>query len=237
MKPLTLGQLNDVWQKVRRDPDAAKALARLERDGFPIGHLKPQDPTFKQPCWADYIAAITFLSNRPSRRQIHRGRTLRKHLSLVAVLRRFAWKVNDPFCDKTVVSAQDLSIEEMRNLGKRLMETAEFLEKFLSWDWYTRDMNPRNSLIAGLRWTIRWRTGHPHDRELAILVDAAFRAAGINEGYYLDATTLDRIEKRDKEGRVKATGRLLHLRRPGPTLKSGRVANSTRFPRNRGKGV
>src|SRR5579871_3722223 len=94
---LTFGQLNDVWQKILKDPEGRWALARLKKDGFRIGHLKPQDPTFKQPCWADYIAALPFLPNRSARRQIHRRSTLRKHLPLVVMLRHFARKADDPF--------------------------------------------------------------------------------------------------------------------------------------------
>jgi hypothetical protein len=90
VKPLTLGRLNDVWQKVLRDPDGRKALLRLERDSFPIARLKPQDPTFKHANWSDYIAAIPFLPNRSSRRQIHRRSALQIHLSLVRALRDFA---------------------------------------------------------------------------------------------------------------------------------------------------
>jgi hypothetical protein len=237
VKPLTLGRLNDVWQKVLRDPDGHKALRRLERGGFGIAHLRPRDPTFKHPNWSDYIAAIPFLPNRSSRRQIHRRSVLRKHLSLVRALRDFAGKVNDPFCQVSIQSTRDLAIEEIRDLGKHLTETAEFLEKFLSWDWYTRETNARNCCIAELRWTIRERTGVPHDRDLSILIDAAYRAAGNNEGFYLDATTLERIEKREKEGRVKATCRLRGLTVPSSIAKAGGLSRSTRFHRNRGKRV
>jgi hypothetical protein len=237
VKPLTLGRLNDVWEKVLRDPEGYKALLRLERDGFGIAHLRPQDPTFKHPNWSDYIAAIPFLPNRSSRRQIHRRSVLRKHVSLVRALRDFAGKVNDPFCQVSIESPKKLSIDEILDLDKHLMETAEFLEKFLSWDWYTRDKNARNCCIAELRWTIRERTGVPHDRELSILVDVAYRAAGIKEGLYLDATTLDRIEKREKEGRVKATCRLRGLTVPMSIAKPVGLSRSTTFRRNRGKRV
>ena len=71
----------------------------------------------------------------------------------------------------------------------------------------SRDRNPRNALIAELRWVIRWRTGSPHDRELTILIDAAFQAAGVKNGFYIEPSALDRIEKREKEGRVKAVSR------------------------------
>jgi hypothetical protein len=105
---------------------------------------------------------------------------------------------------------------------------ASFIEKFLSWDWYIRERNPRNVLIAELRWTIRDRTGKPHDRELSTAIDAAFRAAG-REVLRLDNTTLDRIEKREKEIRVKSFRRLDFYAGLNRTPKS----QSTRNPKKR----
>jgi len=107
-----------------------------------------------------------------------------------------------------ILSPKDLATKEVLDISRRLRDTADFLEHFFRWDWYTRDQNPRNAIIAELRWTIRHRTGRPHDAELSALIDAAYRAAGIEEGCYIDATALDKIEKREKEGRVKATRRL-----------------------------
>lgn len=233
----TLAELSDVWKRVCDDPDAHKALVRLERDGFAIIYLDPRDPTFKQPTWADYVAALPFLPNRPARRQLHRPNALRKYLPLVNILREFGTKVDNPFCEKHIVSIADCSIEDPRTLAKDLLQTAELLKKVLSWSWYTREKNPRNALIAELRSTIRSRTGNPHDRELAILVDAAFRAAGIKEGLYLDATALERIEKREKEGRVKATCWLNYISGLSPTPQAPKLRHSTTFPRNRGKRV
>ena len=86
------------------------------------------------------------------------------------------------------------------------------LEHFLSWDYCIRNLNPRHALIAELRWTIREKTGKPHDRELNILIDAAFRAAEVEEDFDIDPATLDRIEKRQKESRVKAHRRTRDLR-------------------------
>jgi hypothetical protein len=233
----TLSQVNDVWQKILKDPEARRAVARLKKDGFRIGHLEPRDPTFKQPTWADYLAALPFLSNWPARRKIHRHSTLRKYVPLVAMLRHVARKADDPFCGFHIMSKSDLSVEENLNRGKYLRQTAEFLKKFLSWDWYMRDKNPRNYCIAVLRGIIRERTGSPHDMELATLIDAAFRAAEIKGGLYLDPATLDRIEMREKEGRVKATCRLLGVAVPHSITKGGRTSRSTRFRGKREKPV
>jgi hypothetical protein len=84
-------------------------------------------------------------------------------------------------------------------------------ERFLSWNYYVRYVNRRNALIAELGWTIRERTGRPRDRELNALIDAAFRAAGCNKGCYIEPTTLDRIEKREKEGRQRVNRRIREL--------------------------
>jgi len=57
VKSPTLEQLAAVWRKILDAPDAKRALAKLKEDGLAIDHLKPRDPTLKQPCWADYLAA------------------------------------------------------------------------------------------------------------------------------------------------------------------------------------
>jgi hypothetical protein len=211
MENLNLKKLQDVWSKILKDRDAKRAMRRLKRDGFGISQRRLQNHTLQHPSWTFYIAAIPLLPNRPSRRRVHSHKVLRKHRSLVGALRQLAKEIDDPFCDVSIQSTIDYRTEKISSLGKRVAETSDFLEQFLSWDWYIRDRNARNALIAELRWNIRERTGRPHDSELGVLIDAAFRAAGVNEGFYIDATTLDRIEKREKEGRVKATRRLRSL--------------------------
>lgn len=230
MKSLTLDQLKGVWQGILDDPDAKRALAKLKRDGFGLDDLMPHDLNY--PCWADYIASIPYLPNRPSRRQLHRAKSLRKHLPLVKAMRHFASKAGDPFCEMRVVTPDETLLEGSRAFGRDVAQAAKLVEKFISCDWYTRDRNKRNSVIASLRGMIRLRTGNPHDRELGTLIDAAFRAAGFKRGLYLDATTLDRIENLEKEGRVKATCRLNYLSGLSPTSDPG-ISLSTRFPRNR----
>ena len=95
MKSLDL--LVSVWQRILEDPDAKSALATLKEDGFPLDHLMPHDARYT--CWADFIAAIPFFSNRPSRRQLHSAKTLRKHLPLVKIMRDLAAKASEPFAD------------------------------------------------------------------------------------------------------------------------------------------
>jgi hypothetical protein len=123
------------------------------------------------------------------------------------VLRNFARRFDDPFCETRLISTGSTTILTNEGLPDLANRAASFIEKFLSWDWYIRERNPRNALIAELRRTIRDRTGKPHDRELSTVIDAAFRAAGRRE-MQLDNTTLDRIEKREKEIRVKTFRRL-----------------------------
>jgi hypothetical protein len=230
----TLEQRTVVWGTILTDPDAKGALTRLRRDGFAIDHLMPDDSGHL--CWADYISAIPFFPNRPSRRQLHKAKALRKHLPLVTVLRQLIAKSSEPFCEIRRNTKKGIFVGLDPKLAHELAAAADLVEEFLTWDWYTRDRNNRNSVIAALRWKIRQSTGTPHDRELGTLIYAAFRAAGIKEDFYLDATTLDRIEKLDKEGRIKATYRLNILsgleRVPDP----GRSL-STRFRKNRKKHV
>lgn len=207
LKLPTSGQLKSVWSRIQKDATAQAALDQLERDGFKVGHLRPQDPTFHNPSWADYIAAIPLLPNRPSRSYFHRRISRVKLLPVVNALRNFPRQFDDPFSEISLIltrNTRNLMHEDLPDLANR---AASFIEKFLSLDWYIRERNPRNALIAELRWNIRSRTGKPHDRELSTVIDAACRAAGRNE-LCLDNTTLDRIEKREKETRVKSLRRL-----------------------------
>jgi hypothetical protein len=232
-KPLTTAQLCDIWEKICSDADARGALERLARWGFRISHLKPVDATFKQPSWADYIAALPLLPNNPSTRRIHHKISFRKYLPLVRELREIAAEVKMPFVEVTIFGTKDYALRAIRTLPEDLLKAAEMLEHFFSWDYYVRYVNPRNALIAELRWTIRSRTGRPHDRELNVLIDAAFRAAGFKEDCFIDSTTLDRIEKREKESRVKANQRMRHL----ISVPSPSVSGSTRIRRNSRKRV
>ncbi len=223
----TLDQLNAVWNGVLKDPTARRALDQLEQDGFKTGDLRPRDPTFHNPSWIDYIAAIPLVENRPSRSHFYWGTSFRKHLPLVRVLRNFARQFDDEFCEK-VISTRNAKVPRHEELPDLANQAASFIEKFLSWDSYVRERNPRNALIAELRWTIRARTGKPHDRELSTLIDAACRAADHKE-LCLDNTTLDRMEKREKESRVKSARRLNFRTRLSRTRKS----NSTQNPKKR----
>ena len=206
---LTTERLCDIWKKILSDRRAKAALERLAEAGFPIAHLQPSDATFRRPSWADYIAALPLLPNEPSTRHIHRKATLRKHWPLVRELRRFAAQLNaSPFSEVEISGVRDYPVSKTESLRDDLLKAATTLEHFLFWDYSVRDLNRRDAVIAELRWTIRERTGRPHDRELIVLIDAAFRAAGHKEGCYIGPTALDRIERREKESRVKATRRI-----------------------------
>jgi hypothetical protein len=218
-EPLTTARLCEIWEKIRCDPDALRALNRLDKAGFPISHLHPTDATLKQATWADYIAALPLVPNKPSSRRIHNKISYRKYWPLVRELRTLATTQNMPFVEVTILGRKDYPGSETGTLRGDLLKVASMLEHVLSWDYMVRYLNPRNSLIAELRWTIRKRTGKPRDREINVLIDAAFRAAGRREGCYIDPTTLDRMEKREKESRVKAYRRIRSLLSPSaPSL-------------------
>jgi hypothetical protein len=125
--------------------------------------------------WADCISAIPLVPSRSSRRRIHSRTSLEKHWSFVRAMHRLIEKLDDPFCEVNIAIGRDYSVRDLMTLSKQLTETKEFSKKFLTWEWYTRERNPRNALIAELRWQIRERTGKPHDRELRAIIDAAFR--------------------------------------------------------------
>jgi len=202
---LTTERLCEIWEKVLSDTDARGALARLEKAGFPISQLKPHDATFVHPNWADYISALPLLPNNPSSRRIHYATSSRKYLPLVQDLRELA-DAEGPFREVRIFAGRDYP--GIANLRKDLLKAASTLEHYLSWHYYVRHRNPRHALIADLRWTIRYKTGKPHDSELNTLFDAAFRAAGYEEGCYIDSSALDRIEKRQREGREKVIRRI-----------------------------
>lgn len=209
-EPLTTERLCDIWEKILSDSDGRRALERLGEAGFRISDLKPKDATFKHPTWADYIAALPLLPNKPSTRRIHNKISLRKHRPLIQELRCVAANMDSPFVEVTITASNDFP-ESTSSSPDDLLKAATTLENFLSWDYCVRNLNPRHAVIAELRWTIRQRTGRPHDNELNDLMDSAFRAAGCKEDCYIDSTTLERIEKRQRESRVKAHQRIRRL--------------------------
>lgn len=239
-EPLTTERLCDIWKKILSDTDGRRALKQLDKAGFPISHLTPSDATFKHPSWADYIASLPLLPNKPSTRHIHSKIRLRKYWPLVEDLRQFAATVNLPFMELTIYGSKDYPNYgkdypnyALSTLRDELLKAATMVEHFLSWDYSVRNLNPRNAVIAELRWTIRQRTGRPHDRELNDLIGSAFRAAGSEEDCYIDSTALDRIEKREMESRTKAHKRIRSLM----SMSSPSHRHSTRIRRNSRKRV
>jgi hypothetical protein len=194
--------------------------------------LKPRDASFKPPSWADYIAALPLLPNKPSTRRLHNKISLRKHRPLIQELRCIAANMDSPFVEVTITASNDFP-ESTLSGRDDLLKAATTLENFLSRDYCVRNLNPRHAVIAELRWTIRQRTGRPHDRELNALMDSAFRAAGSKKDSYIDSTALDRIEKRQQESRTKTHKRIRSLMSMSST--SGR--RSTRIRRNSRKRV
>lgn len=214
MKSPDLKSVLEVWEKILRNRAASIALKNLKEDGFRISHLRPQDPTFENPNWTDYLAAIPFLPNNRTRRRIRRSKELRRYRPLVRILRESAAQLQNPFCEVLFQGSKRPNDKDLENLAKRLDETAEFLENLLSWDWCIREVNQQNYAIACLRWEIWHRTGRPHDAELSALIYAAFEAAGIETPGNFHAARLERIKKIEEQSRVKATARL----RSGRTL-------------------
>jgi hypothetical protein len=198
-------KLGQIWDFVKQDADGRRALNKLARAGFDIRGLPVGGGTLT---WADHIAGLPLVSNRTSSRRIHGGAELKQYAPLLGVLRELSSAIDDSFCEVVVVRPSGSSRLEKLDLRQEVKRTAEFLDSFMNWHWYVRHVNVRNYLIAGLRWEIRERTQKPHDAELSTLIDAAYRGAGHKDGLYVDTTALDRMEKREKESRVKAHMRL-----------------------------
>ena len=209
--PLTTERLCDIWEKILSDSDGRRALEQLDKAGFRMSHLKPRDATFKHPSWADYVSALPLLPDEPSTRRIHSNGSLHKYWPIVRELRRVAANMNAPFVEVTIFRSKDFPESDLTTSPDDLLKTAAILEDFFSWNYCVRNLNPRHALVAELRWTIREKTGRPHDRELNDLIASAFRAAGSKEYCYIDSTTLERIEKRQRESRVKAHQRIRRL--------------------------
>jgi hypothetical protein len=201
-KPITDREVRDVWMKLRLDPDGKSALARLRKHGFDISGFKVGG---RHLTLADYVALIPLVPNRTAARHIHSDARFKKYLPLLKQLRNFEKSLKDPFCEIRIMSDYET---EVGQITADVSRAATTLEHFLSWNWSARRRNPRNTLIACLRSAIRNKTGKPHDNELGALIDAAYRAAGHSKGLYIDATALARIEKREKESRVKAVKEL-----------------------------
>jgi hypothetical protein len=229
MKTPTLHELQAVWRKILENPEAVGALARLKRDGFPISRRALNE----HPSWASHIASIPFLPNRDSRPRLHRGKSLRKHMSLVNFLREFAAETNVNFCEIRIRRGNEILLKDSREFSAELSQAADLIEKLISSNWSVRHQNPRNTVIASLRWTIRDRTGSPHDLELANLIDAAREAAG-KQPIYLGPQRLARMERLELEGRGKAASRLEFVsgKSTSPSFDKSLL---TRFPRNRKK--
>lgn len=202
---LSRGELHKIWEKVRTDADGKRALLTLQKHGFKLAKLEAGGESVT---WADFVAAIPLLSTQQASRRVRRGGKSKFSRALIAEMRGLVVALGDPFTEVRISTNEDGPVPRRPELCNELLAAVKTLEKSLEWDWYVRRRNPRNAAIAQLRWEIRSVTRKPHDAELGILIDAAYRAAGFPDGCYIDATALDRIEKREKEGRVKATRKL-----------------------------
>lgn len=200
--------LNRIWQAIRKDKDGARALAILKKHGFDLERIPVKSHT-----WPGMIASIPFLPIRRARsRLLSRPHGLRLAIRFLRELARSlaspysSVEARDPHARVIYMGASD----EMN--PSRFMETANFLEKVLSWKWVITEHNPRQNAVALLRWEIDWRTEKPHDTELADLLDAAFRAGGFKEGFQMQFESLKKTETYERETRKAARRKLLHGR-------------------------
>ena len=122
----------------------------------------PVGRTTSLPCpWFPTNLQLGAFTTRPS---------FRKYWLLVRELHKLAATVNLAFVEVGFVGKRDYPCTTIGTLREDLLKAASMLEHYLSWDYYVRYVNSRNALIAELRWTIRERTGRPHDSELGVLI-------------------------------------------------------------------
>lgn len=167
--------LQRMWNKIRRDPAAAKAIKTLESAGY--------DGLATMPATKDTmpgsIALVPFLPNRRARSRLQPG--LPSAQPIIRFLRELDDAVKDDYSN---LQAHDKSGPWV--FGKayeyiqppKLEETANFLAWLFSMRWLFVHYNPRKLQIYEIRMDFIERTGRPHDVQILDLLDAAFRAAG-----------------------------------------------------------
>jgi hypothetical protein len=200
--------LNRIWRAIRKDKDGARALAILKKHGFDLERLPVEHHT-----WPGMIASIPFLPTcRARSRLLSRPDGLRLAIGFLHELARSlaspysSVEARDP-CNKVIYTNASDELDTLR-----FVKAAEFLEKVLSWRWVITEHNPRQNAVASLRWEIKWRTKKPHDTELADLLDAAFRAGGLKQGFQMQIESVKKTETCERETRKAARRKLLHER-------------------------
>jgi hypothetical protein len=208
IKRLHQEDLDSIWQAIRKDKRGARALAVLKKHGFDLERIPVDLHT-----WPGMITTIPFLPNcRARSRLLSRPYGLRL---ATGFLRQLARSLASPY---SRVEARDprgkvIYMQASDELNPSLFtKAADFLEKVSSWKWVITEHNPRQNAIAYLRWEIKSRTKKPHDRQLADLLDATFRAAGFKEGFYMTFESLKKTETIERETRKAARRKLLSVR-------------------------
>jgi hypothetical protein len=165
--------LGEIWAKVRVNREAARALATLERDGFPLKDIGVGPET-----WSGLIARFPSLpKGSSSSRSIEVPRSFD---GVIQFLLRVAQGLESEY---TVIEARDEKGVIYTKVGipasyPNFRKLAEDLEKISRSTWALTRHNAQKNVIASLRWEITHRTGKPHDTELFYLLRAACQAAG-----------------------------------------------------------
>lgn len=197
--------LKKIWSTIRKDRYGARALAILKRDGFDLVRIPVESRT-----WPGMIASIPFLPNLRARsRLLPRPQYLRLSIGF---LRELSRSLASPHCHVEAYDPREriIYMKPSNEMSPLLFtEAVNCLEKMRSWKWVIAEHNPRQHAIASLRWEIRWRTRKPHDKELADLLDATFRACGLKESSYMASESLKKTETTERETRKAARRKLL----------------------------
>jgi hypothetical protein len=167
-------ELQKMWNKVRRDPGAAKALKKLELAGYDGLSTIPAS----KDSITGAIALVPFLPNKRARSRLQPK--LPSARPIIRFLRELTLAARDDYSNLEAHDKRNAWVfgKAFKDLHPRkLEEMTNFLDWVFSMRWLIIHHNPRKLEIYEIREDFVDNTGKPHDAQILDLLDAAFRAA------------------------------------------------------------
>ena len=200
-------ELQEIWNKIRKDPAGKKALETLKSAGYDYLEKMPAS----RESVSGLIASVPFLPNNRARSRLKPK--LPSAQPVIRFLREVAQAREDRYSnveahDKRIHTLYGRAYPEIQ--AKRFEETADFLEWVFTKRWAVTQFNPLNSAIYEIRCAFNCCAGAPHDKELIDLLDAAFRAAE-KPGFPLQLDSLIKLGHQISRTRLTGRRRLLLL--------------------------
>jgi hypothetical protein len=167
--------LQRMWNKIRRDPQAAKALRKLELAGYDgLSTI----PTSKDSI-TGAIALVPFLPNERARSRLQPK--LPSARPIIRFLRELTLAARNDYSNLQAHDKRGHWVFGKAFEGihpRKLEEMTNFLDWVFSMRWLIIHHNPRKLGIYEIREDFIDNTGKSHDAQILDLLDAAFRAAG-----------------------------------------------------------